>query len=132
VGEVSGLLNTTATAGKPAPITLLIANIGSAPLETVSFSSIKPDGWDVTFNPEKLDSFAAGAGRAIDVAIEPAGKTIAGDYSITLLVSSDQASDSLDFRVTVETPTTWGWVGVAIVIIVIAALIGIFVRLRRR
>jgi len=32
----------------------------------------------------------------------------------------------------VVTPMTWGWVGIGIVVVVIAALIGVFVRLGRR
>jgi len=125
-------LNAKATAGKETHISVLLANKGSAPLEDISFSSTKPEGWTVTFDPNKLESFKAGAVREIDVAIEPGGKTIAGDYAIVLRASSEQDSDSLDFRITVETPTTWGWIGIAIVVIVIAALLGIFARLRRR
>jgi uncharacterized membrane protein len=42
------------------------------------------------------------------------------------------SADKMVMRVTVETPTIWGWVGVIIIIIVVAGLIGIFMRFGRR
>ena len=125
-------LNATATAGKATHVALILANNGSAPLEDITFSASKPDEWMITFDPDELASFDADAFREIDVAIEPGSKTIAGDYVVVLRARSSQGSDSVEFRVSVETPTTWGWIGIAIVVIVIAALLGIFASLRRR
>lgn len=67
--------------------------------------------------------------------IEPAGKTIAGDYLITLKAIPGNASISardLELRITVLAPAIWGWVGVAIVLVVIAGIGVIFRRLGRR
>lgn len=125
-------LNVTATAGQETHITLLLVNNGSASLEDISFTSSKPDGWDIEFTPDKLDSLDAKATREIDVSIKPGEKTIAGDYATILKANSKQESDSLNYRVTVETSTAWGWIGVIIAIIVIAALFGTFIMLRRR
>jgi len=125
-------LNATVTAGQVTNISLVMVNNGTAALEDISFTSSKPDGWTITFTPDKLVSLDAEAVREIEVAIEPGDKTIAGDYAISLRANSQQDSDNVDFRVTVETSTAWGWVGIAIVILVIAALLGIFARLRRR
>jgi uncharacterized membrane protein len=125
-------LNVTATAGQETHITLLLVNNGSASLEDISFTSSKPDGWDIKFTPDKLDSLDAQSTREIDVSIKPGEKAIAGDYATILKANSQQGSDSLDYRVTVETSTAWGWIGVIIAIIVIAALLGTFIMLRRR
>ncbi len=107
-------------------------NNGSAALEDISFTSAKPDGWDIKFTPDKLDSLDAQTIREIEVSIRPGEKTIAGDYATVLKANSKQESASLDYRVTVETSTTWGWIGVIIAVIVIAALFGTFAMLRRR
>jgi len=125
-------LNTTATAGEPTHVSLLLVNNGSAPLEDISFTSTSPEGWTITFTPDKLDSLDAISLREIDVSIQPAANAIAGDYAIILKANSKQGSDSLNFRVTVETPTAWGWVGIIIAVLVIAALLGTFITLRRR
>ena len=45
---------------------------------------------------------------------------------------SDQTSGNIEVRVTVETPTVWGWVGIIIILAVIAGVIFIFMRFSRR
>ena len=132
-----GLLNTKATAGKDNYFTISILNTGSADLEKVNFSSKitgGPSGWSITFEPETIDSLPAGDTREIQVDIKPAEKTIAGDYMLALSAEpeSKNAFGSVNIRVTVLTPTIWGWVGVGIVVLVIAGLAFMFMRLGRR
>ena len=124
--------NTSATAGKDNYFSVAVVNGGSATIDNITFSSSKPEGWTIEFSPEEVDSVAAGDFQTIEVNIKPPAKTIAGDYQITLRASGKQASDSIDIRVTVETPTVWGWVGVGIVVLVIAGLAFIFMRFSRR
>jgi len=133
----SGLLNTQATAGKDNYFTISIINTGSADLEKINFSSKitgGPSGWSITFEPETIDSLPAGDTREIQVDIKPAEKTIAGDYMINISAEpeSKYAFGSVNIRVTVLTPTIWGWVGIGIVILVIAGLAFMFMRLGRR
>ena len=68
----------------------------------------------------------------IDLIINPPEKTIAGDYMLTVRVSSENSNDSIDIRVTVLTPTIWGWVGIGIIVIVVIGVAVIFARLGRR
>jgi len=125
-------LNTEVTAGKDNPLTVLLVNSGSDPIENLSLASTKPEGWDITYEPDKIESLAPGTTQELDVTITPPKETIAGDWSITLRANSEQASDSLDLRVTVLTPTIWGWVGILIVVLVIAGVGVVFWRLGRR
>ena len=128
----SGLLNTHVTAGKDNYFTLEVRNSGSAPIDNINFSSSKPGEWNITFTPDKIDSLEAGASKTIDVTIKPPSKTIAGDYQVTITASGKQARDNIDIRVTVETPTVWGWVGVGIILLVVAGLVFVFWRFGRR
>ncbi|MGD0795690.1 MAG: hypothetical protein ABR958_08955 [Dehalococcoidales bacterium] len=58
---------------------------------------------------------------------------MAGDYMISLQVSGKEASaTNMDVRVLVKTPTIWGWVGVFIIVIVVAGLFVIIMRFGRR
>ncbi|HUV56299.1 MAG TPA: NEW3 domain-containing protein [Dehalococcoidales bacterium] len=125
-------LNTEATAGKDNNLTVLLVNSGSDPVENLSLTSIKPEGWDITYEPEKVDSLAPGATQELDVVIKPPKETIAGDWSVTLQANSEDVSDKLDLRITVLTPTIWGWVGILIVVLVIAGVGVVFWRLGRR
>jgi uncharacterized membrane protein len=133
----TGRLNTTATAGKDNYFTILVTNTGSADLQKVNFSSKiagTPPGWSITFDPQDIDVLPVGAEREIQVNIKPAQKTISGDYMVAISASpeSGYAFSNIDVRVTVLTPTIWGWVGIGIVVLVIAGLAVMFIRLGRR
>jgi len=125
-------LNAEVTAGEENHLSLLLVNSGSTAIENIALSSSKPGGWSITFNPEKMDSLEAGLTQEVDVVIEPPRKTIAGDYSVVLFAESKEVSDDLDIRVTVLTPTIWGWVGILIVLAIIAGLAVLFRQLGRR
>lgn len=133
----TGRLNTNATAGSDNYLKISITNTGSADLEKIDFSSKitgGPAGWSITFDPKKIDSLPVGSTREVQVNIKPDKKTISGDYMLTISAEpeSKYAFDSLDIRVTVLTPTIWGWVGVGVVVLVIAGLAAMFIRLGRR
>jgi len=129
----TGRLNTEAKAGKDNHFSILLENTGSAAIENVTLSSIKPEGWKITFTPDKVESLESGLTQEIDVVINPPEKTIAGDYEVSLKAESKEFTpDRLKLRVTVLTPTIWGWVGVLIVLAVIAGVGVIFWRLGRR
>jgi len=69
----------------------------------------------------------------IDAVIKPPRETIAGDYVVTMIAnSSGLANREFELRVTVLTPTVLGWVGIVIVLVVIAGLAVLFRRLGRR
>jgi len=129
----TGLYNTSVTAGKDNYFSIDIENNSSATVDNITLSSSKPEEWAVDFSLDKVDSLAAGDYQTIDVNIKPPPKAIAGDYLLTLKASGSQASASdISIRVTVKTPTVWGWVGVIIVVAVIAGLLVTFRRFSRR
>ncbi len=127
-----GLLNIGATAGEESYLSILAINRGSAAIENIAFSSSKPEGWTVTFEPLDLESLSAMTSREVYVTIQPPSDAIPGDYSLTLWGSGDEDSDSISIRVTVSTPTVWGWIGLGIVIVVLLFLLFIFLRFGRR
>jgi uncharacterized membrane protein len=128
----SGLLNTSATAGESRVVTLVVDNTGGANLQNVTLSSTKPDGWDVTFAPDKIDTVPAGGSREVQMTIKPSNKAIAGDYLLRVTASTPQTSDTKEIRVTVETPTAWGLVGAGIVVLAVGGLFSIFRKFGRR
>ncbi len=125
--------NTTAIAGKDNFYSTLIQNTGSGTIEDIKFSSSKPSGWSIEFTPKEIDALAPGSFQTIDVNIKPAPKAIAGDYRISLIADAKQTRESIDdIRITVETPNIWGWVGVGIILVVLAGVIAVFMRFSRR
>jgi uncharacterized membrane protein len=129
----TGNLNSQATAGADNHTTIQLTNQGTAAIDKLSLTSSQPDGWIVKFNPDKVDSIGAGQKQQIDVTVTPpGGKTVAGDYMLNLTASNGTLSQTMSLRVTVLTPTIWGWVGLIIVILVIAGLGVLFMKLGRR
>jgi uncharacterized membrane protein len=125
--------NTEAKSGKDNYFSIELGNLGTAPVENIKFSPTKPEGWTIDFNPEEIERLDALSDQTIDVNIKPPLDTIAGDYEIKLRATGTQATtEELKIRVTVESPTIWGWVGVGIIALVIAGLIAIFMRFSRR
>ncbi len=125
--------DTKAAAGKDNYFSIEVGNLGTAPIENIKFSSDKPTGWSIEFVPDKVDLLEALNTKTVDVNIKPPPETIAGDYVIKLRASGTQATSiELPLRITVETPTIWGWVGVAIIVLVIVGLVVIFMRFSRR
>lgn len=133
MGSSSGTLNSSVTAGKRTPIDFLVGNAGTAPIRNLSFISKKPnDKWTVEFKPDKVDALNPGEVREIKMEVLAPDRTIAGDYLLTLTANSPETNKSVEFRVTVSTPTLWGWVGFSIVALVVLGLAIVFFRLGRR
>jgi uncharacterized membrane protein len=129
----SGRLSTSATAGEENHYTLDLTNNSSEPLLNISLNATKPENWIVTFKPEKIDSPGVGQTVQVEAIITPpSGKTIAGDYMVTMRGVNEKVNGSIDVRVTALTPSIWGWVGIIIVVVVIAAIVVLFLRLGRR
>jgi uncharacterized membrane protein len=128
----TGRLSTDVTSGQDNHYKLLITNNGSASLEEVKITSSEPEGWTIDFDTEEIEVLEAGEEVEIDANIKPSDDTIAGDYMVSFNAKSENAEDDVELRITVETPTIWGIVGIAIIVIVIVAVAIVFARLGRR
>ena len=128
--------NIKATAGKERVFKLYIWNEGTAPITDIDFFASKPKDWEVKFNPEKIDSLDPLAQtlkpEVVEVIIKPKERAIPGDYEITVTAAGKEDREAMKLRVTVGAAMSWGWIGVAVIVVVVAGLTGIFVRLGRR
>ncbi len=132
-GTPTGLLSLEALAGKPANLSVFVKNTGSAINKNVSFSSFKPENWKVEFKPEKIEALEPNALKQVEVTITPAAQALVGDYSVGVSVDGEKGSSkTVELRVSVKTSAAWGWVGIIIIVLVIAGLGGLFLWLGRR
>jgi uncharacterized membrane protein len=131
-GTPTGILSLEAMPGKPANFSLFVKNTGSAVNRNITFSSFKPENWDVTFKPEKIDALDPGALKQVEVAVKPASQALVGDYSVGVMVNGEKSDKTVEMRVTVKASTAWGWIGIGIIVIVIAGLSAMFIWLGRR
>jgi uncharacterized membrane protein len=117
-----GRLSGRATAGQETPLELIVRNSGTAPANEVRLEASAPAQWSVTFNPEIIPELAPDSEIQVKANIKPPDKAIAGDYMVTLrAVPAGGSIESSEFRITVETSTWWGVVGLGL----IAAALGV-------
>jgi uncharacterized membrane protein len=127
----NGRLNVDTNAGSATTTKVLMVNTGTADLRDVRLSASTPANWDVSFSPE-LNNLDQGFQIDPDVTITPPDNAVPGDYIITIRAQNADTSDTVDLRVTVEQSTIWQWFGIALVVIVVGGMLGVFVRLGRR
>jgi uncharacterized membrane protein len=132
VGTPDGLLSLNARQGKPAHMSFYVRNTGSAANNGIKFLSFKPENWKVEFSPEKMDTIKPGELKQVEVSITPSSEALVGDYSVNVNVEGEKVSKPLEFRVTVNASSTWGWIGIGIILLVVIGLIGLFRWVGRR
>jgi uncharacterized membrane protein len=131
-GTPTGLLSLEATPGKTSQFSIFVKNTGSATNKNVTFSSFKPENWDVTFKPEKLEALEPGDLKQVEVTVKPGQQALVGDYSVGLLINGEKSDKTIEMRVTVRASTAWGWIGIGIILLVIAGLSALFIWFGRR
>jgi uncharacterized membrane protein len=128
----TGRLNAEITAGKDNHIAVMVRNNSSVDLKDVRLNANVPGNWGIKFVPDKISVIGVDDAQLTDMIISPNRDTIAGDYEIKVMALHPDAFRDMSLRITVATPTIWGWISVLIIILVIAGLAAIFVRLGRR
>jgi uncharacterized membrane protein len=132
VTTASGILSLPAQQGKPARVSIFIKNMGTAVQNHIGLFSFKPENWVVDFIPDRVDGLAPGDAKQVEVVITPSEKALVGDYSVELKANGEKVSKPIEFRVTVKAATLFGWIGVALIVLVIGGLALLFRWLGRR
>ena len=131
-GTANGLLSMNTVRGKEGNLSFYVQNNGSATLNNVRFLSFKPENWKVAFNPERIDALGPEELKQVEVSITPTDQALVGDYSVGLTADAGKISKAIELRVTVRASTAWGWIGIGIIVLVMAGLVALFIRLGRR
>ncbi|HJC22596.1 MAG TPA: hypothetical protein H9761_02685 [Candidatus Eisenbergiella merdavium] len=129
-----GRVSFDAHANDDSKVTLNITNTGNVDLQNVSLNSSLPSGWTVTYNVEDnvIESVPAGSTVEVIATVTPGSDAITGDYVATFTAETDEASSSVEFRVSVKTSTVWGLVAVLIILCVVGGLVYVFRKYGRR
>lgn len=132
VGTASGLLSLEARQGKPANVSFYVKNTGTAPNHDIKFMSFKPENWKVEFKPERIDLIEPNDLKQVEMIITPYEDAFVGDYSVGVKVEGEKAGKTIEFRTGVKASGAWGWIGIGIIVAVVAGLFGLFRALGRR
>lgn len=128
----NGLLSSKITAGKEKQIELVVKNTGSSELTRIIFHSSKPKDWDVSFKPDTVLRLGAGENTRVFTTIKADEKAIPGDYGVNITAQTAEVSSTASFRISVKTPLLWGWLGIAIIILVLGIIYYLFRKYGRR
>jgi uncharacterized membrane protein len=131
-GTPTGRLSLDAVVGRPSTTAFFVRNSGSAVNRNIKLSAFAPENWKVEFAPETIEALEPNALKQVEAKITPAAQALVGDYSVAVTADGEKSSKTLEVRVTVHAPTTWGWIGVGIIVVVIGGLGGLFAWLGRR
>jgi uncharacterized membrane protein len=131
-GTPNGILSLEAFGGKPVTFSLFVRNNGSAVNRNITFSSFKPENWETTFKPEKIEALAPGEMKQVEITITPGRQSLVGDYSVGIMTTGEKSDKTVEMRVTVKASSAWGWIGIGIILLVIAGLSILFVKMGRR
>ena len=128
----TGLLSGNITAGDAKRVELLVNNTGSSELTDIKLSAVAPANWDVMFDPKKVDNLQPGKNAQVFATIKASKKAIPGDYLTNIEAKTPEAFSKTSFRISVETPMLWGWIGVLIIIFALGSVYYLFRKYGRR
>ena len=126
------VLNAQVTAGSTGTVSLVVTNTGSTVLQNVAVTASAPTGWTTTFAPTTIATIQPGSAATVDATVQPSSDALAGDYDVTFTVTAGTATANVDIRTTVQTSPLWGFIGLALIVIVIVGLGWVFRRFGRR
>ena len=132
ISTVDGRLNAEATAGAQSRVDLVLSNLGTDEVGSLSFFGNAPDGWTVQFDMNEVSGVGVGETLPLYAFITPSSEAIPGDYAVSIVANGPRDFDQVDLRVTVTQSTIWGWLGIVLVIVILGGLVGLFVKLGRR
>ncbi|HXV71471.1 MAG TPA: NEW3 domain-containing protein [Acidimicrobiia bacterium] len=132
LGTPDQRLSTEVSSDGSTDIILVVTNSGTAPISNVELSATAPSSWDVTFAEQVVPQLAAGESANVTATVTPSDQAIAGDYVITFRADSAEANSTVDIRTTVNPSAIWGFVGVALIVLVLVGLAWVFRRFGRR
>ena len=131
-GTPNGLLSLEAIPGQVSRFSFFVKNTGSAVNRNIAFDAFKPENWTVEFKPDKIESLQPGDLKQVEMSVKPNAQALVGDYSVGVSITGEKADKTLEMRVTVKSSAAWSWIGIAIILFVIAGLCGLFIWLGRR
>lgn len=107
-------------------------NSGSTELKDIQLKSTKPNDWEVSFEPTKIEVLKSGEIADVTAIIQASKKALPGDYIVKMEASIPEVSSNIDFRIKVETSLLHGWIGILIILVVIGGVYLLFRKYGRR
>ncbi len=128
----AGLLSSTITAGDEKRLEMVVKNTGSSLLTGVDLNATTPSNWLVIFDPKKIEKLLPGKEELVYATVKADKKAIPGDYVLNMEAKTPETTAKAVFRISVNTPMLWGWIGVVIIFIALGSVYYLFRKYGRR
>jgi uncharacterized membrane protein len=125
-------LDASGRAGHEKRIPLILSNSGTAEVDDVKLAGTAPTGWNVSFDPQDVASLKPNETAQVTAILKPASGAVAGDYALTIRSSAGSQSSNIDVRFSLTGARSLGYIAIAVIVIALAALGGVFWRFGRR
>jgi uncharacterized membrane protein len=126
-----GNFNGNVTEGRENIIYFEAGNKGNVLINNIEFTALAPEGWNVTFKPDTINSLSPGRYITVEAVVIPA-KSNEKYNSITVIAQSTETRQIMTISTQLETTTGyWMWIGAGIAAVCIAVFIWLFIRLNR-
>lgn len=132
LSPADGRLTSHVTAGIASEVVVFVTNSGTESVDNVRFVAEAPPEWTVTLSENPLARIEAKHTLQLLMNIEAPEDTIPGDYNLRLVTAVAGQAVDLKFRITVVRSSSFGFIGVGIILAVVSGLITLFVRSGRR
>ena len=111
---------------------MLLVNSGTGPASNVELTTISPPGWNVAFDSNPVASIGPNEALELSMTVEPPSDAEGGDYNIDVAGTVPESTANFRFRVTIERTSAFGFLGIAVIVLVVLGLGALMVRLGRR
>ena len=125
-------LNVSGKSDSVQRIPLIVSNSGTADLQDVKLAGTAPTGWNVSFDPESVATLKPNETAQVTAILKPASDAVAGDYALTVRSSAGSQDSSVDIRFSLTGGRSLGYLAIAVIVLALAGLGGVFWRFGRR
>ncbi|AAL81375.1 hypothetical protein PF1251 [Pyrococcus furiosus DSM 3638] len=120
------------TAGEEKTTEIEVVNYGNAPVTNVKIEVSAPQGWKVEVDPDSAPMVAPKDRFTSTLKVKVPEGTPAGEYRVTIKVTSDQQEWQDTLRVVVRQRSTSAYIGLALLIVAFLVVIIMIRRVGRR
>lgn len=133
VSTPTEVLSVSGNAGSTVEQQFTLTNTGTAPITNVKMSQTLPANWTIDWgDQETVASVPPNQVVTVTARITPAADAVAGDYSLTIRATGEQANDSEQIRFTVNASILGAVIGVVLIAAAFGGLWWVFRRYGRR
>ena len=132
LGTIDQSNEVEATAGEATEVKVLLVNSGTGPASNVELTTLAPPGWNVAFDSNPVPAIGPNEALELSMRVEPPSDAEGGDYNIDVAGTVPESTANFRFRVTIERTSAFGFLGIAVIVLVVAGLGALLVRLGRR